>query len=122
MSQKIIDRIQGTVNTTDALTQQTAVSYPVPANAAYYAEYTLVGRDTTSGDTVAAKGSAVLNRVSGTLAVIGSVTSVLPMTGTAAIVASTSTLDVSGDNIRVRVNGVIAKTIEWLVDLRIWIN
>lgn len=117
MALKTIDRIQGTVSTTDAATTTTVVSYTVAGNAAFHAEAVVIGRNTSNGDMTSARLVAKLSRVSGTLSGIGSVLSVVTLGGAVGLATCTATIDVSGDTIRVRVTGVVATTIEWYSDM-----
>lgn len=122
MAQRIRERIQDVQSTTDAATTVTIANYTVPANASFYAECVYVGRDTTTGDTVSGRIAARFTRIAGVLAIVGTTLTLVALGGSAALATVLVVMDASGDAVRVRANGVIAKTIEFQSDLQIWIN
>ena len=111
--QKVYPIISGAVETTDA-TVTTLMSYTVSSNCVGEFEAKVTWRDNTSGEIGQARKVARFKRVAGVLSVVGSLTDIIAVTldGTN-LLTSTFTIDVSGDDVRVRVTGVAARTIHW---------
>lgn len=107
---------------TSGLTTSTVTSYTVPNGSSVYMEATIIGRDTTTGDTVVVKLGAGAKRVAGTTALVGAVQNILPAQASATLAAVVLTIDVSTPDVRVRATGISLLTIEWQADLKIWIN
>lgn len=113
IGQKTYQKIHGGVETTDA-TVTTLTSYTVSANSVGEVEFRLTARDNVSGEILQGRKVVKFKRVSGTLSIVSSVIDLITTTidGTNMLTASW-TLDVSSDDIRVRVTGVVGRTIHW---------
>lgn len=113
--QQNFPKIQFNVETTNAtVTTPTGGTYTVSTNSVGEAEIHVVGRDNVSGEILHGVKIAKFKRVSGTLSVVGSLIDLVTLSidGTNMLTA-TWTIDVSGDDIRVRVTGVVGRTIHW---------
>lgn len=120
ISRKIL-RVTGTAQTTDALTAATVVSYTLPTNTVVGVDAHIVGKDTANNSVYAVVVSAATRSGAGA-SQIGSPISLFTAIASAGLSGSVITIDVSGNDIRVRVNGVLATTIDWLAELTIWEN
>ena len=100
--------------TTDA-TPTTIYSYTLAANEAAQVNATILGRS-TNGDPNAYVRVATFRHNAGVAALVGSVTAVHTAEHTGGWDA---TLDVSGDNFRVRVSGAAGQTVDWRLDMEI---
>ena len=111
--QKQYPKVQGGIETTDA-TVTTLVSYTISSNSVGEVDFSLTGRDNVSGEIIHGRKVVKFKRVSGTLSVVSSIIDLITTTidGTNMLTA-TWTVDVSGDDIRVRVTGVVGRTIHW---------
>lgn len=100
-------------NTTDG-TQTTAATFPTRTDHAYGVLVRILATETTDFDEQAAYiRHALFKNDGGTLALVGSITSVSTIESTG---AWDVTLDASGTDIRVRVTGAAATNITWLVN------
>lgn len=125
MSLRTIDPKVGVVSTTDAATAATVcASDTIPDSTAVLIEVHLVGRNTSTGGIASTQFVVPAKRVSGTLTVVGSIASLLPFAAgsDAALASCAAAIDVSSNTLRLRVNGVVATTIEWLGSMRLYIN
>jgi hypothetical protein len=104
------------VNTTDGTTWTTIASYIVSTNSVFVInDIWVIGKD-GSGNVASASGKQSGKRVSGTVSMIGSLTSLLTMALGSDVVLNTSDyrINISGDIIELQVKGVAATTIEWI--------
>ena len=107
------------VNTTDAATQTTIISW-TPANTLptnvnnciVSCVGTLIGKSSTNTG-VTLKIAATFSIIAGAVTLLGTQTITLAAQGTAALVTSTATFDTSSGDIRLRANGIAATTIGW---------
>lgn len=121
MSQRTIDKVTEVVTTSNA-TQTTLITYPIPSGASISAECTVVGRDTSNGDTITTAQKATAKNVSGTASLVGSVLNMVALTADTLLSTASVTMTISGTNLLVRVTGVLSKGIEWFGELKVWIN
>lgn len=121
---KIIDIASGTANTTDGVTVTTVCTFTVPLNSNIMLSASLVGKETTTGDIATAKVDHRAKRAGGGASMVGSaVDQVTFAAGSdAALNASVITIDVSGNDVRLRVTGVAATTIDWFGTLIVHVN
>ncbi len=121
---KIIDTISGTTTTTDAATASTVCTFTVPENSNVLIEASLVGKDTGTGDIATAKTEHRAKRGGGGASLVGSAVDLVTFTlgSDAGLSTCAITIDASGNDIRLRVNGVAATTIDWLGHLVIYVN
>ena len=115
MALRIFDKIKALVQTTDA-TQTTLCSFTIPSNSSAVVRATISLRNTANNDTAAIMIVGTFKNNAGTVTLEGSVTSLLAIMGSAGLLTALSTMDVSGTNIRIRVTGIIATTIDWQVE------
>jgi hypothetical protein len=103
-------------NTTDA-TQTTAATFPTRTNKAYGVIAKITATETADFDEQAFYvRSALFKNDGGTLALVGSITSLVTIESTA---GWDVTLDASGTDIRVRVTGAAATVISWNIQLEV---
>lgn len=121
MSQKIIHRISGLVETIGAVTEVVCLT-PIPADSTFSAEATVTGRDTVSGDSVISKRTAGGKNLAGVAVITGAVLDAVAQQNDAALATASVTLAINGTNLELRATGVLAKTIEWFGELIIHIN
>lgn len=120
--------IPGTSTTTVNIATSTIATIDLSApgfigsiNAGLHVKGYLIGTDGTN--TVTCECARAYSRISGTLTALGAgITSIVPMIGDAALVASVAILDASGTSIRLRVTGVALITITWQGYLELWSN
>lgn len=111
--QRIYPKIHCGVETTDA-TITTAISYTVSTNGVGEFDFTMIGRDNVSGELLHGRKVVKIKRVSGTLSVVSTIIDLITTTIDGINMATASwTIDISGDDIRVRVTGVVGRTIHW---------
>lgn len=122
MAQRIIDTVTGVVSTTDAATTATVASFTIPSGSAFFAKAAVIGRNTSTGDMTRAELTHQGKNVAGTLSLVGSLGTPLVLGGDAGLATCTAIIDSSGTSIRVRVSGVALTTIEWMTELRVWLN
>lgn len=111
--QKEFPQIQGVVETTDA-TVTTLCSVTISNNSVGELEMHIAGRDNVSGEILHGVRILKFKRVSGTLSAVGSLIDLVAISidGTNMLTA-TWTMDINSNDIRVRVTGVVGRTIHW---------
>jgi len=102
-------------STTDGTTWVRIAYYTLDSNASYSINTIWVLGKDGSGNTATATGSTRGKRVSGTITLIGTLTSFVTMAAGSDVVLNTSDfrINISGDDIQLQVRGVAATTIEW---------
>lgn len=121
-TKRTIDKIELAGITTDGTTAVVLGTFVIPTGSAVSATLHIVGRDTANGNTVTAKQSTGVSNIAGVVALVGSIVSILPVNGDAAIVTSVVTFDVSGTSLRAKVTGVTLKNIEWWGYMEVIVN
>ena len=115
--QSTILRIQGRVQTTDA-TVTTCGYYTLPDECVAFVRAVVLAVQSGSANTAGYERKAIVEGQSGTRALVGAVES-----GFAAdredVGTWDCTIDVSGNDVRVRVTGIAATTIDWQTTLEI---
>ena len=115
MATRTIDRTLATLQTTDATTG-TCGTYTVPTSSACQVQAHILGR--TAGAVVGTFWRHLAaQRGAGGAVIVGAETAVVGDQLDAGAAAWTAVLDVSGNDVRVRVTGAAATTIEWLAVL-----
>lgn len=113
------------VNTSDAA-QTTAFAYDVPAGCAVYVKAVVIAKSADGSAMYSeefdagvnnATGAAVLGVVKSLFATLSSVLGTLLGLG-----APSSTLDVSGGQVRVRVTGKASTALQWQVHVKLFVN
>jgi hypothetical protein len=121
---RIIDKKSGITTTTDAATAATVCAYTVPTNSNVMMEIVLVGKDSGTGDVATAKAEHRAKRAGGSPSLVGSVVNLVTFAlgSDASLSTCVLTIDIYGNDVRIRVNGVIATTIEWFGSVIIYVN
>lgn len=109
--QTILDQAVGAITTTDA-TPTLLCALTIPANSGGSARITVVCRDPATGE-VAHQVKVGLMRHNGTSVVaVGSITTVA-QAGNASLAAVSTTLDGSGNTVRVIATGIAGRPLDW---------
>ncbi len=117
MTAKVFHQVVGSVSTSGAVTS-TASSYTVPSAVTVRADARITGRATT-GDSITLEVGALVKNVSGTVSLVGAAFAIGVTQADAAITTATATIDVSGNDLRVRVTGVALIDIDWQTHLQL---
>lgn len=112
MAQNIYTTKRGTVITTDATTT-TLDTYTVPANSIVGTEIIVVAKDGSNNAGVF-KTVASATRSGAGASIVGSAIAVITPILSVTLATATLTIDVSGNDVRIRATGVTATTIEWM--------
>jgi hypothetical protein len=112
MATHIVDQKRGTVQTTDA-TQTNVLTYALLDASVYSITAYVTARD-SSGNCKMFHRAICAKRSGGGATLVGNVMSLVADQGEAASTAWACTVDVSGNDVRVRVTGQAATTIDWL--------
>lgn len=117
---KVIDKVSGTVQTTDAATVTTVATYTMLAGTTGYAIFRLVGRD-AAGNCASAERAAGTKDPAGTVTVSGTATNLVTFANgsDAALSTCVMTTDGTGNTLRLRVQGIAATTIDWFGTIEI---
>lgn len=107
------------ITTTSGVTTATVATMTLTDGDAGYADAQIVVRNTANGDTSIMEILAPVKRPAGSGASVVSLATSLSLTGNASLIGATATIDASGNDIRVRVTGVLFTNIEWLVRLSV---
>ena len=111
--QRNYGKIQGALETTDA-TVTTMSTYTVSVNSVGEIDMRLTWRDNVSGEIGHGRKVAKFKRVSGVLSIVSTIIDLIAITIDGInLLTSTFTIDVSGDDLRVRVTGVAGRTVHW---------
>lgn len=121
MVSQLIDRIQGSAQTVGIQTV-TIATYTLPSSVAVMCTAKVVGKDTTTFDGVIAQVMGAANKAAGGAALVGTVQNLVTAQISAALSGAVVTMDVSGNDVRVRATGVLNKTVDWYANLEIMIN
>ncbi len=121
MSQNTIDNVRGTIITTDD-TATTLASWTVPDDSSVVVQATVVARNTSTGAIAGFYKFAAGKNVGGNVSLVGSILDIISAIKDLSMLTASCTLDVSGTDIRVRVTGIAATTIEWMVALTAFNN
>lgn len=121
MSYNTIDQIRATATTTNG-TQTTVGTYTLPTNCSSYVDAIIQGRNTSTGDMIAMRLGGMAKRLTGNSSQVGSIGNILATQSDLALILASATIDVSGTDIRIRVTGLAATSIEWMVVLNLYIN
>jgi hypothetical protein len=127
MAQRILIPVSGVAQTTDAATAVTVASFDLSStafgaawnNCVVSARAHVCGRQSTNS--AVGQLMAGFSRNSGTLAQIGSAVAIGSLLADAALATVAVNIDSSGNLIRLRVNGVVATTIDWGGWMELWI-
>lgn len=113
MTTKVVDRIIGTVQTTDAATATTICSFTVPTGMSCKLRGSVAGQQGTNSASSEIAGGCINN--SGTVTVVGTPAILLTMAAgsSAALATAVLTLVASSNTVLLKVNGVAATTINW---------
>ncbi len=113
MAQKLDERVAGTVQTTDA-TVTTIATYTLPDACIATFEAVVVARRPSNGDSAAFREALTVKRHGGGGAtIVGGQTALMVPDADAGALTWAVTLDVNVNDMRVRVTGQAAATIEW---------
>lgn len=127
MSQKRVqDPWLSDVFTTTNATQTTsaACSFSTPSNSTIFAHMRATARNTSTNREMVIERYAVYNNFTGTLQVAtdGVLNGLMNGQGDAAMAGVSGTLVVSSPTIQPKVTGLAATNVEWLIDVRYWVN
>jgi hypothetical protein len=129
MSQRFVQNpwLTDVVTTTDATpTVSAATSYSIPSGASGYVEMLVQARNTATNVGAAAKVARTFQTPGGVLALTGALVTLVgtagALIGDATLTTALISLTSSGVIVQPRVTGIIATNIEWLLDVRYWIN
>jgi hypothetical protein len=130
MSNRFIQNpwLSDVLTTTDATpTVSGPTSFTIPSGSQGYVEMVVNARITSTNVGGVAKLARPFQNPSGTLALVGAglitiVGTAGALVGDATITTAVGTFVVSGNIIQPRVTGIIATNIEWLLDVRYWLN
>jgi hypothetical protein len=98
--------------TTTVITWDPAAHLPAINNCIVSVTGKVVGKSSVNAG-VSIEAQATFSIIAGTVTLLGSQTSTLAAQGSAALTASTITIDASANIIRIRVTGIAATTINW---------
>lgn len=121
MSQNTIDQVRGTIITTDG-TQTTLASWTVPEDSSVAIQANIIARNTSTGAIAAFYKFSGGKNVGGVVSLVGSILDVVSAIKDLAMLTASCTFDTSGTDIRVRVTGIAATNIEWMVSLTAYNN
>lgn len=108
---RIFDRVVGSMQTTNA-TVTTAATYAVPDDSVIAVDVTVICK--TMGNVKRFSTKSIFFRTGGGVATeAGDPLEVLSSQGSVSLVTATILLEANGNNIRVRVTGVLLTTIDW---------
>lgn len=97
----------------------TIASFAIPVGAkCFYQAVVIAG---SGADALAESITGGVNDVAGATALLTNVTASTSVNRTAGAATWAVTVDVSGSNLRIRVTGVLATTIDWLCQLHVWV-
>lgn len=113
---QILDRVVGTVTTTDGTTWTTVLGYTPVVNSVSRYEFYIAGKD-SSNNGASFAGMGCISRTAEDLTLIG--TGFANNFLSAALSAATFRVQVTGSVLEIQVKGVAATTIEWLCDMEI---
>jgi hypothetical protein len=106
--------------TTDATPHDSATAaYAPPSGSAGVAEMSVVARNTATGASASAVVTQTYKNVSGTVSLVGALTSIVPAIGDAGLLAIVSAFAATGGTtITPRLTGIIATNIEWFISVK----
>ena len=113
MASNVIDQKIATVQTTDA-TQTTCGTYTVPLATVINVTMYIEAYSAAAGDAKVFQLVGGIERIAGGAVVCGSILNLITAQGTAGATTWSVTADVSGNDLRVRVTGALATTINWM--------
>lgn len=113
-----------TTNATPATSGST--SYSVPSGVGGYVEMLATARNTATNVSASAKVARTFQTPGGVLTLTGSLITLVgtagALVGDATLVTALAGLAVSGSIVQPQVTGILATNIEWMLDVRYWIN
>jgi hypothetical protein len=130
MSNRFIQNpwLSDVLTTTDATpTVSTKTAFTVPSGSQGYVEMVVNARITGTNAGGVARLARPFQNPSGTLALVGAglitiVGTAGALVGDATITTAVGTFVTSGNIVQPRVTGIVATNIEWLLDVRYWLN
>lgn len=120
-ARRIVDKKVAVVDTTDATSTASGISYTLPTDCSVFFEFVVVARELSTGETAAAKYVGTAKNVAGTCSIVDTQAS-LAFDDDASLSGVSSTGYIDGTALKSSVNGLASKTIEWQTHLTIYIN
>ena len=124
MNERTIDWKSGEVQTTGAVTVTVCSSDVIPDSTSVMVDCSLEGRSAVSGEMASSRFCFQAKRVAGVLTMTGAQVDIVTFASgsDAALAGCTATVDSNTNQLRLRVTGVAANTIDWFGDMRVRIN
>lgn len=114
---------------TDVVTTTTATPaiatnavFSIPSGAGGHVELMATGRNTANGVSVTSKSLRAFQTPGGVLALVGTISVIVPPTGDATLLAMIIDATISGNIVQPRITGIAVTSIEWLIEAAYYIN
>lgn len=118
MATKAFEQKLATVQTTDGTTT-TCGTYTLPTATVINITAFIEAYSSAAGDAKVFQVTGGIERIAGGAVILGSILNLITAQGTAGATTWTATMDVSGNDVRVRVTGAVATTVDWMARLEI---
>lgn len=118
MPTKNIQKIVFNMQTTDA-TGTTLGTFQLPVGSVGFAKATIVARESSAGTSSGWQIAGAAKHLAGNAAIIGSVQSLVAVQQDLLAATWIATLDAAGNDIRIRITGQAATTIDWMAELEV---
>jgi hypothetical protein len=121
MALKTLERTVQTAQTSGTTTT-TIATFSIPATATCIAQASVIGRDASGNSVITRQLVAAKRQGGGAGALVGSVVQLVSTLTDIALTGTTVTMDVNGNDIRVRATGILGSTIDWETDLEVQLS